>query len=217
VNVVDPIVKTTSKLCTVAVAVLATTFSACMRGGVSELPPVHVVLDMDFQPKLRAQSESHFEGWEDGRGMRLPVRDGNGRTAVVPHAPLPDAALSNKDAAGAFVKQNPLPISEAVLKRGQERFNIHCSVCHGYSGQGGNGPNGNGMVGRRWKVMIPSFHYAEGKSAADNRVPLLVDGEVFETITNGKGTMPAYGARISVEDRWAIVHYVRALQHLSKQ
>ena len=69
------------------------------------------------------------------------------------------------------------------------------------------------MVGRVWPVTIPNFHFVEGK---DNRVPMMPDGEFFEVITYGKGTMPAYGPRISVEDRWAIVHYVRALQNLSK-
>lgn len=197
-----------------AAAVLATTLASCMRGGTSELPPVHIVPDMDFQPKLKAQSASHFDGWSDGRGMRLPVVDGNGRTAVVARGSLPNPALANKDANNAFVTKNPVPVSDAVLQRGRERFDIHCSICHGYSGQGGNDPiTGNGLVGRRWPVVIPNFHFVEGK---DNRVANLVDGELFEVISYGKGTMPAYGARIAPEDRWAIVHYVRALQHLSK-
>lgn len=186
----------------------------CMRGGVSDQPPVHIVLDMDFQPKLKAQAATSFEGWHDGRAMRAPVMDGNNRTAVVARGSLPNPALANRDGANAFVKQNPVSPSEAVLQRGQERFNIHCAICHGYSGRGGNDPvRGNGMVGRRWPVAIPNFHFEEGK---DNRVANLVDGELFEVITYGKGTMPAYGARISPEDRWAIVHYVRALQRLSK-
>lgn len=195
-------------------AVLLLSLGSCMRGGTSELPPVHIVLDMDFQPKLRAQSASQFEGWADGRGMRLPVADGNGRPAVVARGSLPNQALANKDASGAFVTKNPIPVTDAVLHRGQERFEIHCAPCHGYSGQGGNDPaTGNGMVGRRWPVVIPNFHFVEGK---DNRVATLAEGEYFEVITYGKGTMPAYGARIAPEDRWAIVHYLRALQRLSK-
>lgn len=194
--------------------VLALSLGACMRGGTSELPPVHLVLDMDFQPKIRAQSASPFDGWHDGRGMRMPVADGNGRPAVVARGALPNPALANKDATGAFVTKNPIPASDAVLHRGQERFNIHCAPCHGYSGQGGNDPNtANGMVGRRWPVVVPNFHFVEGK---DNRVATLAEGEYFEVITYGKGTMPAYGARIPPEDRWAIVHYLRALQRLSK-
>ncbi|MBL8752898.1 MAG: cytochrome c [Planctomycetes bacterium] len=213
----------------VAIALLAGALSlgGCMRGGVSELPPVHLVLDMDFQPKLKAQSKTEFEGWTDGRGSRLPVRDPVstdplGKTLVVARGSLPNAALAHKDAAGAFVKSNPLPLTHkftvlgrevATIDRGKERFEIHCAICHGYSGQGGNGAAGHGLVGKRWPVLIPNFHFVDGK---DNRVANLTDGELFDVITYGKNTMPSYGARLSVEDRWAIVHYVRALQSLSK-
>lgn len=200
-----------------ALAVFVSSLAGCMRGGASELPPVHLVLDMDFQPKLKAQGKTAFAGWSDHRNMRAPVADAGGKTAVVARGSLPNADHANKDANG-FVTKNPVAISAAVLARGQDRFNIHCSVCHGYSGQGGIGPTGNGLVGRRWSegAPIPTFHYQEGKDAVANRVALLPDGEYFEVITFGKGTMPAYGARLSTEDRWAIVWYVRALQQLSK-
>lgn len=205
-------------------ATLAIATTSCMRGGTSSSPPVHLVQDMDFQPKVKAQAKTTFAGWTDHRGQRLPVADPFGKTLVVPHGPLPDPNLAHRDASNQFVKKNPLPLTTkmvhlgrevSVLERGRDRFNIHCAVCHGYTGQGGNDPKqAHGMVGRRWTVaVLPNFHYVEGK---DNRVPLLADGEFFEVITNGKGTMPAYGPRISVEDRWAIVHYVRALQSLSK-
>ena len=209
---------------------LPVALAGCMRGGVSHDPPVHLVLDMDFQPKLRAQGHAEFAGWHDGRSMRLPVTDPvsmdpTGKPLVVAKGSLPKPELANKDAGGvSFVKANPLPLTHkftvlgrevSTIDRGRERFDIHCSICHGLSGQGGSGPEGHGLVGRRWPagVVIPNFHFVEGK---DNRVANLVDGEIFETITNSKGTMPAYGARLSVEDRWAIVHYVRALQSLSK-
>jgi mono/diheme cytochrome c family protein len=213
----------------VAIALLLGIFSlgGCMRGGVSELPPVHLVLDMDFQPKLKTQSKTEFEGWTDHRSSRLPVRDPVstdplGKTLVVARGSLPNTSLAHKDAAGAFVKANPLPLTHkftvlgrevTTIDRGMERFDIHCSICHGYSGQGGNGNTGHGLVGRRWPVVVPNFHFADGK---DNRVANLTDGELFDVITYGKNTMPAYGARLSVEDRWAIVHYVRAIQSLSK-
>ncbi len=194
--------------------VLAFAALAACRGGVSDKPPVHVVLDMDFQPKVKAQSEVHFHGWADGRGMRMLPVDGNGRPAVVARGSLPNPELANRDATGAFTTKNPVAATAAVLARGRDRYDIHCAVCHGYSGQGGNDPRqGHGLVGRRWPVAIPNFHFVEGK---DNRVATMPDGEYFEVITNGKGTMPAYGARISPEDRWAIVHYVRALQNLSR-
>ncbi|MBX3462620.1 MAG: c-type cytochrome [Planctomycetes bacterium] len=193
---------------------VATALTGCMRGGTSSEPPVHLVLDMDFQPKLRAQAKTEFAGWPDGRSMRAPVADPFGKTLVVAQGSLPDPKLANRTAGNAFVTQNPVPVDGRVLARGQEMFDIHCAVCHGYSGQGGNHPQGgHGLVGRRWPVAIPNFHFVDG---ADNRVPQMPDGEFFEVITHGKGTMPAYGARIGVEDRWAIVHYIRALQRLSK-
>jgi mono/diheme cytochrome c family protein len=199
---------------TLGLVALPTTLTGCMRGGTSTEPPVHLVLDMDFQPKLRPQSQTEFAGWPDGRSMRLPVADPFGKTLVVARGTLPDAKLANRTGNNSFVAQNPLPIDADVLARGREQFDIHCAICHGYSGQGGNHPQGgHGLVGRRWPVAIPNFHYVEG---ADNRVPQMPDGEFFEVISYGKGTMPAYGARLAVEDRWAIVHYIRALQRLSK-
>ncbi len=197
-----------SRLALTAFALASALLTGC-RGGISEQPPVHLVLDMDFQPKLLAQSESQFDGWTDHRGMRLPVDGTVARDAVA------DASLANKDATGKFVTSNPVKPTAAVLARGKERFEINCSPCHGYSGQGGNDPvKGHGLVGRRWPVAIPNFHFVQG---ADNRVANLSDGEIFEAITTGKGTtMPAYGPRITPADRWAIVHYVRALQNLSK-
>lgn len=218
------------RLGTLLLASVTLGLTGCMRGGISTDPPVHLVLDMDFQQKLRTQAEAHFEGWSDKRAMRLPVNDPStqnplGKTLVVARGSLPDQKLANRDASGAFVKQNPLPLTHkftvlgrevSAIDRGQDRFNIHCSICHGLTGQGGNDPKlGHGLVGRRWPAPIPNFHFQTGDKA-DNRVPSLTDGELFEVISVGKGTMPAYGTRLSPEDRWAIVHYVRALQSLSK-
>ncbi|MCK5942736.1 MAG: cytochrome c [Planctomycetes bacterium] len=207
---------------------LAATFALAgcddFRGFPAEKPPVHLVLDMDFQPKVTPQSKLEFEGWKDGRGARRPVSDPFGNPLVVAKGSLPDAKYAFRDGNGQYVTSNPLPLDHkfmvrgkqmSVIDRGRERYEIFCSVCHGQSGRGGNGPAGHGAVGRRWPNAVPSFHF-NAKDGADNRVANLPDGEIFDTITTGKGTtMPAYAARISVEDRWAIVHYVRALQSLS--
>ena len=204
-------------------------FSSCdvdkFRGWPSEKPPVHLVPDMDNQPKLRAQSKHEFEGWEDHRGARLPVADTFGNTLVVARGSLKNPALANRDANGQFVTKNPLATSHkfrvrgrelSTLDHGRERYEIYCSMCHGLSGQGGNGKDGHGLVGRFWQPAPPNFHF-NPKDGADNRVPNMSDGEVFEAISTGNGkTMPGYAARLSVEDRWAIVHYVRALQSLTK-
>ena len=218
------------RLASALLATVALGLAGCMRGGISTDPPVHLVLDMDFQPKLRAQSSTEFEGWKDGRAMRLPVNDPSsqnplGKTLVVARGSIANPKLANRDASGAFVKSNPLPLDYkftvlgrevSTIDRGRERFEVHCSICHGYTGQGGNDPKlGHGLVGRRWPAPIPNFHFQAGEGK-DNRVPSMPDGEYYEVISVGKGTMPAYGARLSPEDRWAIVHYVRALQSLSK-
>ena len=201
--------------------------SSCekFRGFPSDKPPVHLVLDMDFQPKVRPQSQHEFEGWTDHRGARLPVADAFGNTLVVARGSLKDPRLANRDANGQYVTTNPLSLKHTfrvrgrvmtAIDHGRERFEIYCSMCHGLTGQGGNGKQGHGLVGRFWEPAPSNFHFST-KTGADNRVPLMPDGEYFEVITTGNGkTMPAYGARLSVEDRWAIVHYVRALQSLSK-
>jgi|GEM_PF-3001014 len=216
--------KKTVTLLPLLAATLALAGCEDFRGVPSERPPIHPVLDMDFQPKVRAQSELEFDGWKDHRGARRPVADAFGRTLVVAKGSLPDAALAHKDANGQYVTENPLSLDHkftvrgkdmSAIDRGKEQFEIYCSVCHGYSGLGGNGPGGHGAVGRRWPVAVPNFH-VNRTDGADNRVAELPVGDIFETITTGKGTtMPGYGARISVEDRWAIIHYVRALQSLS--
>lgn len=216
-----------TKFALAPLALALATLTGCedARGWTSSAPPVHLVLDMDFQPKVRAQSRSEFEGWEDHRGARRPVHDFFGNTLVVARGSLPDTELAPRDANGQ-PKNNPLPLSHtfmvrgaamATIDRGQECFEIHCAPCHGLSGQGGNDPKqAHGLVGRRWPVVIPNFHAKPDGDAATNRVANLTDGDFFEVITNGKGTMPAYGTRLSVEERWAVVHYIRALQQLSR-
>ncbi|MGE3173307.1 MAG: cytochrome c [Planctomycetota bacterium] len=188
---------------------------AC-RGGTSTKPPVHLVLDMDFQPKLKAQAETRFAGWSDNRAMRLPVAGTVARGPRTPEALMPDANNPGKNADGSWIAQNPLALSLEVLERGRERYDIHCAICHGKSGRGGNGNGGHGLVGRRWPVVIPNFHRVEGK---DNRVADFTDGQFFEVMSSpvGRNTMPSYAARVNVHDRWAIVHYIRALQNLGKQ
>jgi len=191
--------------------------SGC-RGGTSPSPPVHLVLDMDFQPKLKTQAKSEFAGWQDHRSMRLPASGTIARGSLADPRLMPAPNAPGKSPDGSYITQNPLPLTMAVMQRGRERFDIFCSVCHGYSGRGGSGTTGHGMVGRLYTggITVANFHVEEGK---DNRVANLSVGEIFEVITNGKNNnnMPPYGARIPVQDRWSIIHYVRALQELGRQ
>ena len=195
-----------------AVALLALALGAC-RGGTSTSPPVHIVQDMDFQPKLKTQSETKFEGWKDGRSMRLPVKGTVAQGSLPNLTLLPDPKTPGKGADGQWLAK---ALTAETLARGKDRYEINCAICHGQSGRGGNGPEGHGLVGRRWPVAVPNFHVVQGK---DNRVANLTDGEYFEVMSSpvGRNTMPSYAARITVEDRWAIVQYIRALQNLGNQ
>ena len=97
-----------------------------------------------------------------------------------------------------FVSEFPMQITEADLDRGQQRFNIYCSVCHGPLGDGG------GMIPRRGFRRPPSYH--------DDRLRNAPVGYFFDVITNGFGNMPDYSAQVEPADRWRIIAYIRALQ-----
>ena len=97
-----------------------------------------------------------------------------------------------------FVTEFPMPITAADLDRGQERFNIYCSVCHGRLADGA------GMIVKRGFRRPPSFH--------DERLRNAPIGYFFDVETNGFGAMPDYASQIPPEDRWRIISYIRALQ-----
>jgi mono/diheme cytochrome c family protein len=98
-----------------------------------------------------------------------------------------------------FIALNPLPVTAQLLTRGQQRYTIYCTPCHGATGEGTGITKKIGAM-----AVVTSLH--------DKRVVELPDGDIFNTISNGKNLMGAYGPQIPVEDRWAIVAYVRALQ-----
>jgi mono/diheme cytochrome c family protein len=98
-----------------------------------------------------------------------------------------------------FVETNPLPVNEALLQRGRERFDIYCAPCHGRTG------DGNGIT-KKLGLMpaVANLH--------DQRIVVMTDGEIFNTITHGKSTMAAYGPLMTAQDRWGVIAYLRALQ-----
>lgn len=100
--------------------------------------------------------------------------------------------------AGAPVEKIPMPLTEAVVARGRERFNIYCSPCHGVAG------DGDGMIVKRGYKQPVSYH--------DPRLRNEKAGYFFDVMTRGFGQMPDYAAQVSPKDRWAIVAYIRALQ-----
>ena len=97
-----------------------------------------------------------------------------------------------------FVETIPLPLTEQLLARGQQRYAINCAPCHGAAG------DGKGITGRYGMIAMANFH--------DARLVKMPDGEIFNTITYGKNLMGAYGPNVTVTDRWAIIAYIRALE-----
>ena len=142
--------------------------------------------DMGNQPKNKPLSPSDFFG--DGRSERMPVDNTVAR-----------GALDNDELVVAKESNNfPLAVNEALLERGEERYKIFCSPCHGLQG------DGNGMVAMRGMKHPPSYH--------DERLRKSPNGYFYDVITNGFGQMYSYSAQVPPRDRWAIVAYVRALQ-----
>jgi mono/diheme cytochrome c family protein len=177
--------------------------------------------DMQNQPKMKPFRGSSFFG--DGLSARQPVEGtiprGYLRTdtalftgkknknlsniaataSVTPAGPQPSAgAPGGQNAYPDDVETFPFPITEDTVKRGRERYDIFCSVCHGKTGYG------DGMIVRRGFRRAASFH--------DDRLRAAPVGHFFDAVTNGWATMPSYAPQIPVQDRWAIIAYIRALQ-----
>jgi mono/diheme cytochrome c family protein len=146
---------------------------------------------MHNQPKYRGLRGTAF--FTDG-GSARPLVEG-----TVARGTLQDDAVFFTGKAGtATVKELPFPVDDAVLNRGQERFNIYCTPCHDTTG------SGKGMVVQRGFKAPPSFH--------DERLRNADAGYFFDVMTNGFGAMPDYRMQLSARDRWSVVAYIRALQ-----
>jgi mono/diheme cytochrome c family protein len=173
------------------------------RGSLSTRTPLEVFPDMDHQAKYKPQAQSSF--FADGRADR-PRPAGTvafGRTSDVPDARFlkADSALfEGKDSAGAWLTKFPsaVTVDAKFLERGQDRFVIYCAPCHGAVG------DGNGITKQYGMGATPTFH--------DDRLRKIAEGEIFNTITHGKATMLSYADKLSAEERWAVIAYVRALQ-----
>ena len=173
--------------------------------------------DMQDQPKMKPYRGTSFFG--DGTSMRQPIEGtiprGQLKTdteyytgkkskppgaTATPAAQQQTASVQNTfpDDVDAF----PFAVTEDVVKRGRERYDIFCSACHGLTG------NGDGMIVRRGFRRAASFN--------DDRLRQAPVGHFFDAMTNGWGAMPSYASQIPVQDRWAIIAYIRALQ-LSQQ
>ncbi len=148
--------------------------------------------NMYVQPKAKAFQSSRF--FSDDSAMR-PLPEG---TVSRERGALDPAFLTGQGGNG-LLQDSPVPVTLEVLQRGQQRFDIYCSPCHNYNG------NGEGEIVQRGFPQPPSF----------TRTQRLLDqpvGYFFNVMTNGFGRMYSYASRIPPEDRWAIADYVKALQ-----
>ncbi|QDV08251.1 hypothetical protein Poly30_37870 [Planctomycetes bacterium Poly30] len=195
------------------------------RFATSEKPRYHVWPDMDWQRKRKTQTA--WEGFPDGRAMRLPVagtvaegelRDdfelyfGVAQGSEVPDKIRYDVAKFGADAGAErpeWLAAFPAAVNvdEAFLERGRQRYTIYCSVCHGKqgNGMGAVAVRANALDAAQWGWVPPKSLLSENAKAYSN-------GELFHVASNGISTMAGYSGQVTAKDRWAIVAYVRAIQ-----
>jgi mono/diheme cytochrome c family protein len=178
----------------------------------SEQPRIHLIQDMDNQEGYRTQASSPI--FADGRAARQPILT----TVAYGHLEEDDHyyrgyelsynALTKQSEAKFFSGMPALVnVDKALLERGQQRFNIYCAPCHGYDA------HGNGSVNIRANTIgATQTGWLAPLDLTTAQTRGYEDGKIYNVIRNGKGQMPAMGSQVPVQDRWAIVAYVRALQ-----
>ena len=161
-------------------------FRLCVAACLFILSGCQLKQDMAHQPKARPLSPSEF--FADGRSERPLLENTVARGALAD-----DAFFVPKDS-----NNFPLPVNQELLERGEERYQIFCTPCHGLQG------DGNGLITMRGMKHPPSYH--------QDRLRQVPNGYLYDVVTNGFGAMLGYSAQIPPRDRWAIIAYVRALQ-----
>ena len=176
-------------------------FIVMARTTVSNRPALHVVSDMDWQYSYRYGEAVPL--FADGRAMRPEVLG----TVAVENLQEDDAFYRGKDDKGLPIAVSPVPATEDLMARGKQRFEIYCAPCHGASGYG------DGIVHRRAMAGAgANGAWVPPTNITQDYLIQQPDGQLFESITLGVRTMPAYGPQIPPADCWAIVLYLRALQ-----
>ena len=186
-------------------AVVMTVSILGLRGRRFVQPPMDVFPEwafpgMKFQPKLTQQVESPF--FADGRSDRAAPPN----TVASSYGPAGQPLRSDnflyqgKAPDGSWARGFPaaLKVDLKLLERGRDRFTIYCAPCHGAVG------DGNGVTRQYGMGATATYH--------DDRLRKMAEGEIFNTITNGKGQMNPYADKLAPADRWAVIAYVRALQ-----
>jgi mono/diheme cytochrome c family protein len=185
------------------------------QGEHRQVTPIEFFGDMKRQDKVKFQRPSSF--FADGRAARPPVDDTIPMGFDIPGHPMQNSGAPKDDiesplgefSAGTDYLNTgkmgdqwgtglPLPLTIELVRRGQKEFTINCAVCHGATGQG------NGITSKYGLNGIANYH--------QDKYRQMADGQIFNTITHGYNTMMAYGDKVTVKDRWAIIAYIRALQ-----
>jgi mono/diheme cytochrome c family protein len=148
---------------------------------------------MDDQPKVLTQTSSDF--FFNGASMREPAPG----TVALDGLKEDAAFFTGKGADGKFIAKIPRALDDAALERGRQRYTIYCQPCHDARG------DGHGILFQRGNVPTASYH--------QDKILNYPDGQIFDVITNGTGLMQGYRWPIPPADRWAIVAYVRQLEH----
>jgi mono/diheme cytochrome c family protein len=185
-----------------AVLVLLVIGIAGRRGDLSRNRPVQIFPDMKRQLKLRPQTPNGF--FASGLSSHLPQPGTIAQSQPVSVGgrdvyPFEDVPVNTGRVPGTtnFVELTPVPVTGRLLARGQERYAIYCAPCHGQTG------DGNGITKKIGAMaVVANLH--------DKRIVELTDGELFNTVSFGKNNMQGYAPQIGVEDRWAIIAYLRA-------
>ncbi len=168
-------------------------------------PRIHLVQDMDNQPKFRAQHPNPF--FADGRAMRPPVEGTVARNELAADDHFEHGVVDGK---WSTTFPAGTPLTSELMERGRERFGIYCQPCHGLAGYG------DGIVNRRAMQLVNlgtnGTTWVSPKSLHEEAIREQPVGQVFNSITHGVRNMPAYESQVPTADRWAIVAYVRALQ-----
>lgn len=177
-----------------------------LRGSKSTKPPIEIFPDMDHQARYKPQGANSF--FSDGRNDRPVPANTVARGNYFNQAEVFSADFSNpnlgnapfnqgRDAAGNLVKRIPMEVTYELMETGRQKYEIFCISCHGAAG------DGNGVT-KQYDVPATSYH--------DDRLRTVEDGHIYDVITNGKGLMYPLKDRMTPEERWATVLYVRALQ-----
>ena len=186
-------------------------------------PRIHLFQDMDNQPKLKAQAASPI--FADGRAMRQPVAGtvarGELNAASAMHRGY-TVKTENGQTVAEFITGFPagFDVDDFTLAHGKKQYETFCYTCHGVSGYGNGPTNERAMMlvtgdsalkyGTTWTRAANLHEIRDGQLRFGSDI--YPNGQLYNVITNGKSTMAGYGHAIPVEDRWAIVAYVRALQ-----